>query len=159
MEKNIHFKLNGKDVRLTSSPERMLLWVLRSDLEHTGTKYSCGEGFCGACTVLVNNEAVLSCQYPIQDVSGKEVMTIEGLQQNGKLHPLQAAFMQHNALQCGFCTPGMIMGAYSLLLRNPQPSSREIVEDLEGYLCRCGSYNRIIPAIQTAARTMKGQRS
>lgn len=159
MEKIIHFKLNGKDVRLTSSPERMLLWVLRSDLEHTGTKYSCGEGFCGACTVLVNNEAVLSCQYPIQDVSGKEVMTIEGLQQNGKLHPLQTAFMQHNALQCGFCTPGMIMGAYSLLLRNPQPSSREIVEDLEGYLCRCGSYNRIIPAIQTAARTMKGQRS
>lgn len=159
MEKIINFKLNGKDVRLTSSPERMLLWVLRSDLEHTGTKYSCGEGFCGACTVLVNNEAVLSCQYPIQDVSGKEVMTIEGLQQNGKLHPLQAAFMQHNALQCGFCTPGMIMGAYSLLLRNPQPSSREIVEDLEGYLCRCGSYNRIIPAIQTAARTMKGQRS
>ncbi len=159
MEKIINFKLNGKDVRLTSSPERMLLWVLRSDLEHTGTKYSCGEGFCGACTVLVNNEAVLSCQYPIQDVSGKEVMTIEGLQQNGKLHPLQAAFMQHNALQCGFCTPGMIMGAYSLLLRNPQPSSREIVEDLEGYLCRCGSYNRIVPAIQTAARTMKGQRS
>jgi len=159
MEKIINFKLNGKDVRLTSSPERMLLWVLRSDLEHTWTKYSCGEGFCGACTVLVNNEAVLSCQYPIQDVSGKEVMTIEGLQQNGKLHPLQTAFMQHNALQCGFCTPGMIMGAYSLLLRNPQPSSREIVEDLEGYLCRCGSYNRIIPAIQTAARTMKGQRS
>ena len=159
MEKIINFKLNGKDVRLTSSPERMLLWVLRSDLEHTGTKYSCGEGFCGACTVLVNNEAVLSCQYPIQDVSGKEVMTIEGLQQNGKFHPLQTAFMQHNALQCGFCTPGMIMGAYSLLLRNPQPSSREIVEDLEGYLCRCGSYNRIIEAIQTAARTMKGQRS
>lgn len=159
MEKTINFKLNGKDVRLTSSPERMLLWVLRSDLEHTGTKYSCGEGFCGACTVLVNNEAVLSCQYPIQDVSGKEVLTIEGLQQNGKLHPLQTAFMQHNALQCGFCTPGMIMGAYSLLLRNPQPSSGEIVEDLEGYLCRCGSYNRIIEAIQTAARTMKGQRS
>ena len=159
MEKNIHFKLNGKDVRLTSSPERMLLWVLRSDLEHTGTKYSCGEGFCGACTVLVNNQAVLSCQYPIHDVSGKEVMTIEGLQQNGKFHPLQTAFMQHNALQCGFCTPGMIMGAYSLLLRNPQPSSSEIVEYLEGVLCRCGSYNRIIPAIQTAARTMKGQRS
>ena len=159
MEKIINFKLNGKDVRLTSSPERMLLWVLRSDLEHTGTKYSCGEGFCGACTVLVNNEAVLSCQYSIQDVSGKEVMTIEGLQQNGKFHPLQTAFMQHNALQCGFCTPGMIMGAYSLLLRNPQPSSREIVEDLEGYLCRCGSYNRIIEAIQTAARTMKGQRT
>ena len=159
MEKIIRFKLNGKEVRLSSSPDRMLLWVLRSDLEHTGTKYSCGEGLCGACTVLVNNEAVLSCQYPVQDVSGKEVMTIEGLQQNGKLHPLQTAFMQHNALQCGFCTPGMIMGAYSLLKKNPRPTYNEIVEDLEGYLCRCGSYNRIIEAIQTASRTMKGQRS
>ena len=156
MEKIIRFKLNGKEVRLSSSPDRMLLWVLRSDLEHTGTKYSCGEGLCGACTVLVNNEAVLSCQYPVQDVSGKEVMTIEGLQQNGKLHPLQTAFMQHNALQCGFCTPGMIMGAYSLLKKNPRPTYNEIVEDLEGYLCRCGSYNRIIEAIQTASRTMKG---
>jgi aerobic-type carbon monoxide dehydrogenase small subunit (CoxS/CutS family) len=158
MEKIISFRLNGKSVRVTSSPERMLLWILRSDLGHTGTKYSCGEGFCGACTVLVNNEAVLSCQYPIEEVNGKEVLTIEGLQQNGKLHPLQTAFMQHNALQCGFCTPGMIMGAFSLLMKNPQPSYRDIVEDLEGYLCRCGSYNRIIQAIQTAARTMKGQR-
>lgn len=159
MEKTISFKLNGKDVRLTSSPERMLLWVLRSDLEQTGTKYSCGEGFCGACTVLVNNEAVLSCQYPVQDVNGKEVMTIEGLQQNGKLHPLQTAFIQHNALQCGFCTPGMILKAYSLLLKNPRPSTRDIIEDMEGYLCRCGSYNRIIQAIQSAAQTMKGRRS
>ena len=159
MEKIISFRLNGKNVRITSSPERMLLWVLRSDLEHTGTKYSCGEGFCGACTVVVNNEAVLSCQYPIEEVNGKDVMTIEGLQQNGKLHPLQTAFIQHNALQCGFCTPGMILKAYTMLLKNPQPSYREIVEDMEGYLCRCGSYNRIIQAIQTAARTMKGQRS
>jgi aerobic-type carbon monoxide dehydrogenase small subunit (CoxS/CutS family) len=159
MEKIISFRLNGKNVRITSSPERMLLWILRSDLDHTGTKYSCGEGFCGACTVVVNNEAVLSCQYPIEEVSGKDVMTIEGLQQNGKLHPLQTTFIQHNALQCGFCTPGMILKAYTMLLKNPQPSYREIVEDMEGYLCRCGSYNRIIQAIQTAARTMKGQRS
>ena len=159
MEKIISFRLNGKNVRITSSPERMLLWILRSDLDHTGTKYSCGEGFCGACTVVVNNEAVLSCQYPIEEVNGKDVMTIEGLQQNGKLHPLQTAFIQHNALQCGFCTPGMILKAYTMLLKNPQPSYREIVEDMEGYLCRCGSYNRIIQAIQTAARTMKGQRS
>jgi carbon-monoxide dehydrogenase small subunit len=137
----------------------MLLWVLRSDLELTGTKYSCGEGFCGACTVLVNNEAVLSCQYPVQNVIGKEVMTIEGLAKNGNLHPLQTAFMQHNALQCGFCTPGMILGAYSLLLKNPQPSYREIVEAMDGNLCRCSSYNRIIEAIQTTARTMKGLRS
>ncbi len=159
MEKTFRFKLNGKTVRLSSSPERMLLWVLRSDLELTGTKYSCGEGFCGACTVLVNNEAVLSCQYPVQNVIGKEVMTIEGLAKNGNLHPLQTAFMQHNALQCGFCTPGMILGAYSLLLKNPQPSYREIVEAMEGNLCRCSSYNRIIEAIQTTARTMKGLRS
>lgn len=159
MEKTIRFKLNGKTVRLSSSPERMLLWVLRSDFELTGTKYSCGEGFCGACTVLVNNETVLSCQYPVQNVNGKEVMTIEGLAKNGNLHPLQTAFMQHNALQCGFCTPGMILGAYSLLLKNPQPSYREIVEAMEGNLCRCSSYNRIIEAIQTTARTMKGLRS
>ena len=159
MEKIISFKLNGKDVRLSSSPERMLLWILRSDLEHTGTKYSCGEGFCGACTVLVDNEAVLSCQYPIQNVNGKKVITIEGLQKNGNPHPLQTAFIQHNALQCGFCTPGMILGAYSLLLKNPQPSYREIDESMEMYLCRCGSYNRIIQAIQTAARTMKGRES
>lgn len=158
MEKIFLFKLNGKEVCLTSSPDRMLLWVLRSDLEHTGTKYSCGEGFCGACTVLVNNEAVLSCQYPIQGINGKEVLTIEGLQENDKLHPLQMAFMRHNALQCGFCAPGMILGAYSLLAKNPQPSSEEIVEALDGHLCRCGSYNRIIQAIQTAALTMKGQR-
>ncbi len=154
MEKTFRFKLNRKDVRLTSSPERMLLWVLRSDLEHTGTKYSCGEGFCGACTVLVNNEAALSCQYPVQDAEGKEVITIEGLQKNGNLHPLQEAFMRHNALQCGFCTPGMILHAYALLRKNPQPSERDIVEALEGNLCRCGSYNRIIQAVQTAARAM-----
>ncbi len=159
MEKTFRFKLNGKTVRLSSSPERMLLWVLRSDFELTGTKYSCGEGFCGMCTVLVNNEAVLSCQYPVQNVNGKEVMTIEGLAKNGNLHPLQTAFIQHNALQCGFCTPGMILRAYSLLLKNPQPSYREIVQAMEGNLCRCSSYNRIIEAIQTTARTMKGLRS
>lgn len=159
MEKILSFKLNGKAIRLSLSPDRMLLWVLRSDMEHTGTKYSCGEGFCGACTVLVNNEAALSCQYPVQNVNGKEVTTIEGLQKNGNLHPLQAAFIQHNALQCGFCTPGMILGAYSLLLKNPQPSYGEIVEAMEMYLCRCGSYNRIIQAIQTAARMMKGRKS
>ena len=159
MEKTFNFKLNGKTVRVTTSPERMLLWVLRSDLELTGAKYSCGEGFCGACTVLINDEAVLSCQYPVQEVNGKEVTTIEGLQDNGKLHPLQTAFMRHNALQCGFCAPGMILGAHNLLLKNPQPTSKEIIEALEGHLCRCGSYNRIIEAIQTAAQTMKGHRS
>jgi aerobic-type carbon monoxide dehydrogenase small subunit (CoxS/CutS family) len=158
MEKIYRFKLNGKNISLTSSPDRMLLWILRSDFGFTGTKYCCGEGFCGACTVLVDNEAVLSCQYPIQNTNGKEVVTIEGLQQNGKLHPLQSAFMQHNALQCGFCTPGMILEAYSLLLKNPQPSSKEIAEALEKHLCRCGTYNRIIQAVQTTAQTLKGHK-
>ncbi|MFB0564335.1 MAG: (2Fe-2S)-binding protein [Candidatus Aminicenantaceae bacterium] len=159
MKKTFHFKLNGKTVRLESSADRMLLWVIRSDLGLTGTKYSCGEGFCGACTVLVNSEAVLACQYPVQNVNGKEVITIEGLQENGNLHPLQKAFMKHDALQCGFCTPGMILKAYSLLQKNSQPSYKETVEAMEGNLCRCGSYNRIIQAIQTAAHTIKGGRS
>jgi len=158
MEKNFRFKLNGKTIDLASSPERMLLWVLRSDLELTGTKYSCGEGFCGACTVLVDNEPVLSCQFPLKEAEGKEVLTIEGLGKNGELHPLQDAFMQHNALQCGFCTPGMLLGAYALLLKNPEPSTKDIVDTMEGNLCRCGSYKRIIQAIQTAARTMRGER-
>ncbi len=158
MEKIIRFKLNGKTMDLTSSPDRMLLWVLRSDLSLTGTKYSCGEGFCGACTVLVDNEPVLSCQYPVQDIEGKDVLTIEGMTKNGKLHPLQTAFMQHNALQCGYCTPGMILGAYALLLKNPEPSAGDIADAMEGNLCRCGSYNRIIQAIQTAAHMMRGER-
>ena len=159
MQKKLSFKLNGKVVHLNSSPERMLLWVLRSDLDLTGTKHTCGEGFCGACTVLVNNEAVLSCQYPVKNVEGKEVLTIEGLAKNGDLHPLQTAFMEHNALQCGFCTPGMIMGAYAFLLKKPRPTEKEIGSAMEGNLCRCGSYNRIIAAIQSAARMMKGQGS
>jgi aerobic-type carbon monoxide dehydrogenase small subunit (CoxS/CutS family) len=156
MEKSISFSLNGKPVRMTADPGRMLLWVLRSDLELTGAKHSCGEGFCGACTVFVGGEAVLSCQYPIQGVEGKEVLTIEGLAENGDLHPLQKAFLKHNALQCGFCTPGMILKAYELLLGNPLPSAAEIAEAMEGNLCRCGSYNRIIRAVQAAARDMQG---
>jgi aerobic-type carbon monoxide dehydrogenase small subunit (CoxS/CutS family) len=159
MEKNIRFTLNGKTVNVTSSPDRMLLWVLRSDLELNGTKYGCGEGFCGACTVLVNKDPVLSCQFPFKGVEGKEVLTIEGLKKNGKLHPLQEAFMQHDALQCGYCTPGMIMGAYAMLLKNPEPSAGDIIDGMEGNLCRCGSYNRIIQAIQTAARIIRGETS
>ena len=157
MEKTINFRLNGKAVRLTTSSDRMLLWILRSDLVHTGTKYSCGEGFCGACTVLVNNETVLSCQYPILDVEGKDILTIEGLQKNGNLHPIQEAFLKHNALQCGFCTSGMILRTYSLLNKNPHPSTRDIITSLEGNLCRCGAYQRIIQAVQTASQSMRGQ--
>lgn len=156
MLKTIRFKLNGQDKSITFDRERMLLWVLRTDFELTGTKYGCGEGFCGACTVLVDHEAVRSCQYPLEDVDGREVITIEGLSKNGELHPLQQSFMTHDALQCGFCTPGMILNAYALLHKNPQPSRQEIVEHMNDNLCRCSAYNRIIPAIQDAARKMRG---
>jgi aerobic-type carbon monoxide dehydrogenase small subunit (CoxS/CutS family) len=156
MKETIRFKLNGKEMELSVDPDRMLLWILRSDLGLVGTKLGCGQGFCGSCTVLVNNEPELSCQYPVRGINGKEVLTIEGLQKNGELHPLQSAFLKHNALQCGFCTPGMILTAYSLLLKNPQPSEKEIADALEGNLCRCGSYNRIIQAVQTAGKTMAG---
>ena len=158
MDKTVRFKLNGKEVAVETSPERMLLWVLRVDLEHTGTKYGCGEGFCGACTVLVDGQPELSCQFPLARAEGKEVMTIEGLAKGGRLHPLQQAFVDHDALQCGYCTPGMILRAYALLLRRPEPSETEIAGALEGNLCRCGSYNRISDAVRTAAKTMKGAR-
>ncbi len=159
MEENVSFRLNGEDVRLTADTDRMLLWVLRTDLEHTGTKASCGEGFCGACTVLVDSEPVLSCQFPLRMVQGKEVLTIEGLRKNGGLHPLQEAFLEHNALQCGFCTPGMILRAYAFLKRNSRPTEGQIAEALEGNLCRCGTYNRIIRAVMSAARAMEGKAS
>jgi len=156
MIENISFKLNGKPVSLTVDSKRILLWVLRTDLEFTGLKYGCGVGLCGACIVLVDNRAVRSCRFPVKDVKGKEVLTIEGLARNGKLHPIQQAFIKHDALQCGFCTPGMILNAYSLLLKNPQPTRAEIIEEMDYSLCRCGSHNRIIEAIQTAAKEMKG---
>ncbi len=156
MEKTFQFRVNGKPVQVSSAPERKLLWVLRTDLNLTGTKHSCGEGFCAACTVLVDGEAALSCQYPMENVAGRDITTIEGLGKNGRHHPLQEAFLQHNALQCGFCTPGMILGAYAFLMKHPQPSREQIVEAMEGHLCRCGSYDRIVGAIQTAARNIKG---
>jgi aerobic-type carbon monoxide dehydrogenase small subunit (CoxS/CutS family) len=157
MKKTLGFQLNGKPVQVTTDPERMLLWVLRSDLGLTGAKHSCGEGFCGACTVLVDGEAVLACQYPIAGLEGKKVLTIEGLAKKGGLHPLQTAFMQHNALQCGYCTPGMILKAYELLQSSPRPTVAEIAQALEGNLCRCGSYRRIIKAVQAAAQTLGGK--
>lgn len=156
MIKTITFTLNRKPVRIRVDGERMLLWVLRTELGLTGVKHGCGEGFCGACTVLVNNQTVRSCQTPIKAVAGKSVLTIEGLAQNGKLHPLQEAFMTHDALQCGFCTPGMILAAYSLLQQNPQPAVAEITANLEDHLCRCGAHQRIVQAIQDAAKAMKG---
>lgn len=154
MEEVVRFTVNGKPTTLTVDSDRALLWVLRADLGMTGTKYGCGEGHCGACTVLVDEEAVRSCLLPVKQVQGKAVTTIEGLARDGKLHPLQQAFMEHDALQCGYCTPGMILTAYSLLRRNPRPSDAEIREGMEHNLCRCGAHKRIIEAIQAAAREM-----
>ena len=156
MIEQIQFKLNGKPIKLTIDSERKLLWVLRTDLGLTGTKYGCGESFCGACTVLVNQEAVRSCQTAVKEIQGKEVVTIEGLAINNKLHPLQKAFTEHDAMQCGYCTPGMILNAYSFLKKNPNPSEREIIEKMNDNLCRCGAHDRIIKAIRSAAKEMKG---
>jgi aerobic-type carbon monoxide dehydrogenase small subunit (CoxS/CutS family) len=152
----IQFKLNGKTVRLGVDGERMLLWVLRTELGLTGPKYGCGQEQCGACTVLVNGEAVLSCQTPVKDVKGKEVVTIEGLARNGELHPLQKAFIEQDALQCGFCTPGMILKAYSLLVKTPLPTREQIIQGMDQNLCRCGSYPRVIKAVESASKAMKG---
>jgi len=156
MKETIGFALNGKAVSLDVDPSRALLWVLRYDLGLTGPKYGCGEGLCGACTVLVEREPVRSCLLEVKAVAGKKVTTIEGLAKNGELHPLQKAFVEQDALQCGYCTPGMIMNAYSLLLNTPQPSRSQIIEYMEGNLCRCGAHRRIVQAIETAAKEMAG---
>ena len=156
MVETIQFKLNGKATKLTVDTDRKLLWVLRTDLGLTGTKYGCGESVCGACTILVNNEAVRSCQTTVKSIQGKEVLTIEGLATDDALHPVQKAFAEHDALQCGYCTPGMIMNACAFLRKNPRPSLPQILEAMEDNLCRCGAHSRILPAIQAAAKEMRG---
>ena len=156
MVENLRFTLNGRPASLTVDSDRLLLWVLRTDLGLTGTKYGCGESFCGACTVIVNGEAVRSCQTAVKEVRGKEVVTIEGLAGKDGLNPVQKAFMEHDALQCGYCTPGMIMNAYAFLRKNTTPSVAEIVEGMDDNLCRCGAHKRIIEAIQAAAKEMHG---
>ena len=156
MEKTINFQLNGKKTEVLIDPTLTLLWVLRNQFGLTGTKFGCGMGFCGSCTILIDNEAVRSCQLSVGDVEGKKVVTIEGLAVKGKLHPVQKAFVEHDALQCGFCTPGMIMNATGLLIKNPSPSIQQIKEGMEDNLCRCGAHVRIIDAIQTASKEMKG---
>jgi aerobic-type carbon monoxide dehydrogenase small subunit (CoxS/CutS family) len=156
MLQKIPFSLNGKPASLSVDGERMLLWVLRTDLGLTGTKFGCGEGYCAACTVLINGEAVRSCRFPVKDVAGKRVWTIEGLAGNGKLLPLQEAFAKHDALQCGYCTPGMIMTALALLLKNPKPTEQDVRDALEGNLCRCGAHVRIVKAVLEAADSGEG---
>ncbi len=147
----IVIRVNGAQQRLEVEGSRSLLSVLRVELGLSGTKYGCGTGECGACTVLVDGEAVRSCVVPVSRVQGKTVTTIEGLASQGRLHPVQEAFLEAQAFQCGYCTPGMIMGTVALLARNPLPSELEIREALAGHLCRCGVYARVIRAVQLAA--------
>ena len=154
MSDPISFTLNGKSIALEADKERSLLWVLRKDFGLTGAKYGCGEGLCGSCTVLVDHEAQRSCQLTLADVNGKSVTTVEGLEDNDSLHPVQQAFISKEALQCGYCTPGMIMTAVALLHKNPAPSEAEIIEEMDNNLCRCGSYKRIIEAIKSAANVL-----
>jgi aerobic-type carbon monoxide dehydrogenase small subunit (CoxS/CutS family) len=155
MAATISFKLNGKRVRLKADETRKLLWVLRTELGQTGAKYGCGRGSCGACVVLVDDRPVRSCMAQVRSVRGKEVVTIEGLGKSGELHPLQKAFVQHDALQCGFCTPGMILTAYGLLRSKREPSREDIVKDMDRNLCRCGAHTRIIEAIESAAAELR----
>jgi len=157
MSDSIRFTLNGRPVTLQTDGSRTLLWVLRTDLELTGTKYGCGIGMCGSCTVLLDGQAVHSCQTPLSAVQGREVVTIEGLAREGRLHPLQQAFHDHGGLQCGYCTPGMILGAHALLRANPHPTREQIVQGLQGHLCRCGAHQRILAAIQEVAGTRGGR--
>lgn len=156
MKKTVSFTLNGKRKSLSVDDERMLLWVLRYDLGLTGAKFGCGEGLCGACTVVVDGEAVRSCVTQVKAVAGKKVLTIEGLEKDGKLHPLQQAFLDERAYQCGFCTPGMILNAYALLLRKPRATPAEIVREMDDNFCRCGSHVRVLKAVQAAAGAMRG---
>ncbi len=156
MIQTIEFKLNDKPVRVRQDGERKLLWVLRTELGLTGTKYGCGKGICGACTVLIDRKALRSCQIPVKEIKGSEIITIEGVARRGQLHPLQKAFIEYDALQCGFCTPGMILGAYSLLIENALPTEAEIIQGMNDHLCRCGAHQRIVQAILRAAREMRG---
>jgi carbon-monoxide dehydrogenase small subunit len=156
MKETIRFNLNSEEVELVTDPDRILLWVLRDHFGLTGTKYGCGIGFCGACTVLIDNEPARSCMTSVSDVAGKSVITIEGLEKDGRLHPIQQAFIDHDALQCGFCTPGMILTAVDMLGKNHAPTRDDIISGLEDNLCRCGAHTRIIDAVQEAAEKMKG---
>lgn len=156
MTNPISFTLNGKPTQLTLGDDRILLWVLRTDLGLTGPKFGCGQGHCGCCTVLVNGVATRSCLTAASSVKGKDVVTIEGLEKDGKLHPVQKAFMAHDALQCGFCIPGQVLNAVSLLKKNPQPTREQIIQGMNHNFCRCGAHTRIIDAVQAAAAEING---
>ena len=148
-------QVNGRTMPVEADADRTLLSVLRDDLDLTGTKYGCGEGECGACTVHIDGVAARSCQRKVGNLAGTKITTIEGLSSGGKLHALQQAFWDVGALQCGYCTPGMIMSALSLLKKNPSPSEAEIVRAMDGNICRCGTYGRIVSAISAAAKQIR----
>jgi aerobic-type carbon monoxide dehydrogenase small subunit (CoxS/CutS family) len=149
-------QVNGTKHRVETDPDRTLLSVLRDDLQLTGSKYGCGEGRCGACTVMINGKATRSCTTQLGNCAGKHITTIEGLERDGKLHPLQEAFLEVGAMQCGYCTPGMIMAGVALLSKNGAPTRQEIIRAMEGNICRCGTYTRILQAVSKAAETLKG---
>lgn len=155
MKTTVQFTLNGKPQRATTESRRTLLEVLREDFDLTGTKYGCGEGDCRACTVLIDGRAVRSCQTDIGDVAGQKVETIESLATNGKLHPVQEAFVKEGAMQCGYCVPGMVLTTVALLKRNASPSRGQIVEALNGNLCRCCGYVNILKAVEQAVQATK----
>ena len=151
MPQTMQLKINGTIHSVTAEADRSLLSVLREELKLTGAHYGCGEGQCGACTVLLDGKAARSCITPVSSVGRRQVVTIEGLEKNGALHPMQQAFLDADALQCGYCTPGMIMSAVALLQKTPAPSEPEIEHSLQGNLCRCGTYRRIVRAVQSVA--------
>ena len=159
MPKPIEIEVNGKRYPVQYDPETPLLYVLRDELGLTGTKYGCGEGQCGACTVLLGATPRRSCQLPVSAAVGKPITTVEGLETDGHLHPVQQAFLDEGAFQCAYCTPGMIMSSIGLLQENPSPSTEEIALSLQGNICRCGTYPRVMSAIQRAAKAMQEHRS
>ena len=156
MQRVNELHVNGNKLRIDAAADRSLLSVLRDDLDLTGSKYGCGEGQCGACTVLIDGQAARSCVTTVGSVAGKKITTIEALEKNGRLHPLQEAFLEADALQCGYCTSGMIMSSLALLGKNANPGEQDIVRAMEGNICRCGTYPRVMTAIRKAAQAMKG---
>jgi aerobic-type carbon monoxide dehydrogenase small subunit (CoxS/CutS family) len=152
VKESIHLFVNGEEVYAEVAPNKTLLWLLREELELTGTKEGCGAGECGACTVILNGKAVNSCMVMALEAAEGNVMTIEGEAKEGKLSKLQESFIEHNGLQCGFCTPGMVMSARALLNSNPHPTREEIKEAMQGNLCRCTGYESIIESVEAAAR-------
>lgn len=155
MDATINFTVNGETKKVTTDPKRKLLDVLREELHLTGTKYGCGVGRCGACSVLVDGERTLSCITPASNVDKKAVTTIEGLAQGDSLHPIQEAFLEEGAMQCGYCTGGMVLTAKALLDENPDPTDEEILAAMNSNLCRCGGYTKILQAVRRAAEKME----